>query len=68
MAKIHTTHCPPECPGGNSPDTSQCVLDDSQLEIKSVPHDHGVNEEFFLNGELVKRNCNIDLNLAKKVG
>lgn len=42
-------------------------VDKDLLEIKEVPHDHGVNTEYFLNGELVRRDCRVDLNTAKQV-
>jgi len=60
--KIHTTKC-----GVGMDVPHECVVDASDLEVKQVPHDHGVNTEYFLNGELVRRDCNVDLNLAKQV-
>jgi hypothetical protein len=47
--------------------TTKGELDVDTLEKREVPHDHGVNTEYYLDGELVRRDCNVDLNLAKKV-
>ena len=47
--------------------TTQGDIELSKLEKREVPHEHGVNTEYYLDGELVRRDCNVDLNLAKKV-
>jgi len=48
--------------------TTKGDIELDQLEVREVPHEHGVNTEYYLEGELVRRDCNVDLNLAKKVG
>jgi hypothetical protein len=47
--------------------TTKGDLEEDTLERKEVPHEHGVNTEYYLDGELVRRDCNVDLNLAKQV-
>lgn len=66
MAKIHTIKCA-GCSGSAQQSAPDCALDESEIEIKPAPHDHGVNTEYFYQGELVRRDCNVDLDLARKV-